>query len=58
MPVGEDPGVQVVGIGQVRIARQPAERDLERRLQLAALPQGLAQAQEDQARRVGGVLRR
>jgi hypothetical protein len=54
--IDEDPGEEVVGIGEVRIATQPLERDLLRGVELAAPAQRLAEGKEDEAPGIGRQL--
>jgi hypothetical protein len=58
LAIGQDPGIEVVCRGQVRITLQAAEHDLLRRLELPLPAQGFGQLEEDQAARVGGDQRR
>ena len=55
-PVAPDPGEQVPRAGHFREARGALLRHGERRVQLAAPPQGFGEREEDQARGVAGEL--
>ena len=56
--VRQDAGIQIVGIGEMRMPLQAVHRDTQRRLELTLAPQGFAEPQEHEALRILGELRR
>ena len=52
--VAQDPGHEIVRVGEARIPVQPAARDLVGRLELAPAPQRFAQLQKGETRRLVG----
>src|SRR4029453_3674855 len=52
VPVGEDTGVEIVSVGQVRVTTETGQRHLLRRLELPSPPERFAQAEKDQTGRV------